>query len=71
MAYLICDPSSGLVVRRSRDGALSLKEQHLVSFAVSSATWKSYRAGDSLCAADLNSRDLDRWIKTRMISRRS
>jgi len=61
--YLICDPSTGKVVRRSHDPA-ALNEDHLSTIKVSKQVWNSYRAGDDLLAAEIEiERARNRWIK--------
>lgn len=58
--YLIADPRTGLVVRKSRKPALA-KEMHFVSLLVSKLVWRGYRAGDLVSVGDLSGPWLNNW----------
>lgn len=59
--YLIADPRTRLVVRRSRKMP-PMHEAWTCALAVPAKTWKRYRAGDRVDAADLSGVYLDRWV---------
>lgn len=59
--YLIADPCTGQVVRRSRKPAKA-SEQHLQSLRVRKGVWKSYQAGDLVQVQSLAGYVLDAWL---------
>lgn len=60
--YLIADPRTRLVVRRSHKPA-KVNEPHLMSLAVGKSLWETYRAGFPVHAVDLEGYALQSWIK--------
>lgn len=60
--YLICDPTTKTVVRKSHSAATA-KEMNLVSLSVDKNTWKSFRAGDLVMAVHLPMKAYDWWMR--------
>lgn len=66
MAYyfLLCDPTTGRVARRSHSGPL-VTEPHLLGFRVPKSVWKRCAAGLVVNPADLSPDDARRWLWAR------
>lgn len=61
--YLICDPATGLVARKTHGQVAT--EVHFHQIPVIKAIWKSYRAGDLVSIGDIPEPWLSRWRQAR------
>jgi hypothetical protein len=63
--WIVCDPRTGLIVRRSRNNILSPQEHHHLIYKIPKYLWVNLRAAQPVNIDYLSLRDLKHWLAAR------